>query len=233
MRGGTHIPLELLNESLAFPDPRAARPDGLVAIGGDLSVPRLLLAYRSGIFPWTADPLSWWSPDPRAVFELDRFRVSRSLGKVIRQKKFHITINRAFHRVIEGCAAAAPGRRSTWITPAFIQAYTALHEQGHAHSLECWLGDELAGGIYGVATGGFFAGESMFHRADDASKVALYHLIQHLRERGFVLFDIQMLTPITKRLGGSTIPRSEYLDRLAAALQLPCVFQPGGVAQSA
>jgi leucyl/phenylalanyl-tRNA---protein transferase len=216
--------IRVLDKNLRFPDPRLADRDGLLAVGGDLSVPRLLLAYRSGIFPWTVDPVTWWSPDPRAIFELDRFHVARSFARVLQKKTFQVTIDRAFRQVMAGCAAPAPGRRETWITPEFIDAYTRLHERGHAHSVECWQDKELAGGIYGVAIGGFFAGESMFHRASNASKVALYHLIQHLRARGFVLFDIQMLTPITRQLGGVTIPREDYLDRLAKAVQLPCTF---------
>jgi leucyl/phenylalanyl-tRNA--protein transferase len=150
--------------------------------------------------------------------------VSHSLAKVVRQGVFRVTVDRAFHRVMQGCAAPAPGRRSTWISPEFIAAYTQLHEEGHAHSLECWQGRRLAGGIYGVAVGGFFAGESMFHRVSNASKVALFHLIERLRRRGFVLFDIQMLTPITAQLGGVTIPRKEYLRRLARAVERPVSF---------
>ena len=218
------MPVRLTGTELRCPDPRRADPDGMVAVGGDLSVPRLLLAYRSGIFPWTVDPITWWSPDPRALFELDRFHVSRSLARVLRRKQFQVTADRAFRRVMEGCAAPAPGRRETWITREFIEAYTQLHRQGHAHSFECWDGTELAGGIYGVAIGGFFAGESMFHRVSDASKVALYHLVQHLRARGFGLFDIQMLTPITRRLGGIEILREEYLRRLAEAVRRTCKF---------
>jgi leucyl/phenylalanyl-tRNA--protein transferase len=218
-------PIPILGRSLRFPDPRLAARDGLVAVGGDLSVLRLLLAYRTGIFPWTADPITWWSPDPRAIFELERFHVPRSLARVLQKATFQITIDRAFRRVMEGCAAPAPGRRETWITPEFIEAYTRLHEHGHAHSLECWRQSELVGGIYGVAIGGFFAGDSMFHRASNASKVALVHLVQHLRARGFVLFDIQMLTPVTRQLGGTTIPREDYLARLAKAVQLPCTFR--------
>src|SRR5262249_26102015 len=152
-----------------------ANSEGLVAIGGDFSVPRLLFAYRSGIFSWTVDPVTWWSPDPRAIFEFGGFHVSRSLARGLRKKVFAITIDRAFRQVMEGCAAAGPGRRSTWITREFLHAYTELHQQGHAHSLECWLGTELVGGIYGVCIGGFFAGESMFHRVSNASKVALFH----------------------------------------------------------
>ena len=216
--------IKLLTGSLRFPDPRSADREGLVAGGGDLSVPRLLLAYRTGIFPWTVDPITWWSPDPRAIFEWDRFHVPRRLAQTLRQGVFQVTINRAFRQVMKGCAAPARGRRETWISPEFIEAYTRLHEQGHAHSLECWRGTELVGGIYGVAIGGFFAGESMFHRVTGASKVALCHLAQHLRSRGFVLFDIQMLTPVTRQLGGVEIPREEYLRRLAPAIARPCGF---------
>ncbi len=214
----------VLNQALRFPDPRLANPDGLVAVGGDLSVPRLLLAYRSGLFPWTVDPITWWSPDPRGVFELDAFHVSRSFERVLRTNPFRITLDRAFRDVMHACAAAGPGRRETWITPGFVDAYTRLHEEGHAHSLECWQGDQLAGGIYGVAIGGFFAGESMFYRADNGSKVALYHLMQHLRARNFELFDIQMLTPATERLGGTSIPREQYLARLREAIGRRCSF---------
>jgi leucyl/phenylalanyl-tRNA--protein transferase len=214
----------LLDRQLRFPDPRLADADGLVAIGGDLSVPRLLLAYRSGIFPWTIAPITWWSPNPRAIFELDQLHVSHSLAKVIRQGVFQHTRDRAFREVMAGCAAPAPGRRDTWITSEFIEAYTRLHEQGHAHSVECWQAGKLAGGIYGVSLGGFFAGESMFHRVTDASKVALHHLVQHLRERSFALFDIQMVTPATRQLGAVELPRSEYLKRLAAAVRMKCSF---------
>jgi leucyl/phenylalanyl-tRNA--protein transferase len=213
---------------LWFPDARqAARGggyDGLVAIGGDLSVPRLLLAYRSGIFPWTDNPVTWWSPDPRAIFELDHFRPPESLVRALRKEVFQITMNRAFRRVMEGCAASARGRESTWITPAFIDAYTQLHQEGHAHSVECWQENELVGGIYGVAIGGFFAGESMFHRESNASKIALCHLVRHLRDHQFRLFDIQTLTPITSQLGGVTIPREEFLRRLKAAVEFPVLL---------
>ena len=214
----------LLDHRLRLPSPRLADAEGLVAVGGDLTVPRLLLAYRSGIFPWTVDPITWWSPDPRAIFELDRFHVSRSLARVLRRGVFQFTVDRAFPRVMKGCAAPAPGRRSTWISPEFIAAYTQLHAQGHAHSLECWQAGRLVGGIYGVTVGGLFAGESMFHRVSNASKVAVFHLIEHLRRRGFVLFDIQMLTPVTAQLGGVTIPREEYLRRLARAVREPVCF---------
>jgi leucyl/phenylalanyl-tRNA--protein transferase len=216
--------LSFLDQRLRFPNPELADAEGLVAVGGDLSVPRLLLAYRSGIFPWTVNPITWWSPDPRAIFELEQFHVPRSLRRVLRRGVFRVTCDQAFRAVMEGCAAPAPGRRSTWIEPEFIEAYTRLHEEGHAHSFECWSGDRLVGGIYGVALGGFFAGESMFHRASNASKVALCHLVEHLRARHFALFDIQMLTPVTRHLGGVTIPRHDYLRRLAQAVALPRTF---------
>ena len=216
--------LAVLNRTLRFPDPRLSNAEGLVAIGGDLSVERLLLAYRSGIFPWTVSPISWWSPDPRAILEHEQLHVPDSLKKVLRKNIFRVTINQAFPQVIQNCAAHAADRPETWITPEFIRAYTRLHERGHAHSLECWQGDELAGGIYGVAIGGFFAGESMFHRVSNASKVALYHLVERLHQRGFRLLDIQMLTPVTKQMGGITIPRAEYLQRLEKAASLDCEF---------
>ncbi len=208
----------LLDARLQFPDPRLADGEGMVAFGGDLSVERLLLAYRSGIFPWTVDPITWWSPDPRGIFELDGFHVSRSLKRVLRKGEFVVTHNRAFRGVMEACAEPAPGRRETWISPEFVEAYCELHRRGHAQSMECWQKDKLVGGIYGVSIGRFFAGESMFHRVSDASKVALYYLIEQLRARGYLLFDIQMLTPITAQLGGIEIARTEYLRRLAAAV---------------
>ena len=214
----------VIGQPLAFPPAEMTDEEGLLAVGGDLSVPRLLLAYRSGIFPWTVDPITWWSPDPRGIIELDQFRVSRSLARVMRQEQFQVTVDRAFTQVMEGCAAPGPGRRSTWISGEFIAAYTALHRQGHAHSLECWQGRRLVGGIYGVAVGGLFAGESMFHRVSNASKVALAHLVEHLRRQRFSLLDIQMLTPITQQLGGISIPRGEYLRRLAAAVEKPVFF---------
>jgi len=214
----------VLDQRLRFPDPRLADDEGLVAVGGDFSTPRLLLAYRSGIFPWTINPISWWSPDPRAIFELDRFHVPRSLVKFIHKRPFEITRDRAFRQVMQACAEPAPGREQSWVTPEFIEAYTCLHKLGHAHSFECWRAGELVGGIYGVSIGGFFAGESMFHRAANASKVALVYLTEHLRSSGFALFDVQMITPATRQLGAVEISREEYLQRLASALRLNCPF---------
>jgi leucyl/phenylalanyl-tRNA--protein transferase len=211
-------------DNLAFPDHRAANREGLLALGGDLSVPRLLLAYKSGIFPWTDDPLTWWSPDPRAIFDIETFRPPHRLESKLRHHPFEITINRDFAGVIRGCADPTPGRESTWISPRFIEAYTELHCQGYAHSVEVWQGHQLAGGIYGVAIAGFFAGESMFHRATDASKIALCFLMDYLRSRRFALFDTQVLSPLTARLGAIEIRRRDYLGRLASALRQPVRF---------
>lgn len=195
---------------------------GLVAVGGDLAPDRLLLAYRSGLFPWTDDPVSWWSPHPRGIFELGQLHLSRSLRRTLRQNRFAVTRDRAFREVMLGCALAP--RPGGWITPAFLEAYTELHLLGHAHSVECWLDGQLVGGVYGVAIGGLFAGESMFHRASDASKVAVVHLHDHLVAQGFRLFDIQMVTDATAALGARAVPRAEYLARLADAVAAPCRF---------
>jgi leucyl/phenylalanyl-tRNA--protein transferase len=202
--------------------PEFADENGLVAFGGDLRPATLLRAYRSGAFPWFSDgdPILWWSPDPRAIFELDGFCLSRRLARTIRAGKFRVTINHAFTDVMRGCA----DRDHTWVTAEMIAAYTRLHELGHAHSIETWVGDELAGGVYGVALGGMFAGESMFHRVTDASKVALAYLFEYLQGHGFVLFDTQVVTEHTARLGAVEIPRDEYLSRLKAALEVPARF---------
>lgn len=212
--------MNLPPDTLWFPEANAGE---IVAVGGDLSVERLLLAYRSGIFPWSASPITWWSPDPRAIFELDQFHIPARLAKTLRTGRFTFTRDRAFREVITACAER-PRDESTWIEPEFIAAYTRLYEAGHAHSVECWQDGQLAGGIYGVSTGGLFAGESMFHCAPDAGKSALCHLAAHLKTRGHQLFDIQMLTPITKQFGATEISREEYLKRLAVALKVNCTF---------
>jgi leucyl/phenylalanyl-tRNA---protein transferase len=211
-------------DNLVFPNLQSANREGLLALGGDLSVPRLLLAYRSGIFPWTDEPLTWWSPDPRAIFDIDSFRPPKRLESKLRGHPFELTIDRDFHAVIHACAQPAEGRESTWISPRFIEAYLELHRQGHAHSVEVWQEGRLVGGIYGVAIEGFFAGESMFHRVTDASKIALCHLMEHLRARKFELFDTQVLSPLTARLGAIEIRRRDYLERLASALRNPTQF---------
>jgi leucyl/phenylalanyl-tRNA--protein transferase len=213
-----------LSEAIRFPDPAHADENGLVAIGGDLQPDRLTAAYRQGIFPWSVNPITWWSPDPRGVIELAQFHISKSLAKTLRRGVFTLTIDQAFREVVEACAAPSPKRRGGWITAEFVAAYTRLHELGHAHSVECWLDGKLAGGIYGVTVGGLFAGESMFHRADNASKAALVHLVEHLRVRGYTLFDIQMVTEATKPLGAKWISREDYLERVAKAVAQDCVF---------
>lgn len=206
-----------------FSDPESVDETGLVAVGGDLRPARLLEAYCLGIFPWYGEeyPVLWWSPDPRAIFELDGLHVSRRLRRTMRSGRFTVTINQAFVEVMRGCADREEG---TWITPDMFAAYRRLHKLGYAHSVETWHAGRLAGGIYGVAVGGLFAGESMFHRTTDASKVALAALVDRLRARGYRLFDIQQTTEHTRSLGAVEIPRKEYLIRLHAALKVRTTF---------
>ena len=206
-----------LTTRFVFPRPETADEDGFLAVGGDLKPGTLLLAYRNGIFPWTTRPITWWSPDPRAIIPIGGIHVSRSLAKLMRQGRFTVSFDRAFRAVMEGCAEPRPGRKETWITAAFISGYTRLHELGHAHSVEVWNGDTLAGGLYGVSIGGFFAGESMFSAEENASKVALVSIEQRLRDAGFALFDVQFVTPHLGTMGAVEIPRAEYLARLRAA----------------
>ncbi|MFN8545339.1 MAG: leucyl/phenylalanyl-tRNA--protein transferase [Candidatus Binatia bacterium] len=207
-----------------MPDPRGTPPHGLLAAGGDLAPGTLLAAYRAGVFPWP-DPtgrLFWWSPDPRAVLPLDGFHASRSLRRIRRQGRFRTTRDQACDAVIDGCAGGRDD--GTWITPAVRAGYLELHALGWVHSIEVWRGEQLAGGLYGVAIGGFFAAESMFHRERDASKVALAVLVEHLRARGFTLLDVQLPTPHLASLGVITIPRDEYLVRLDRALATPAAW---------
>ena len=211
-----------------FPPAEDADPEGLLGFGGQLSPEWLIDAYRHGIFPWPITdfdaPLAWWSPDPRAIIEFDRFHVSRRLRRTCRSAKFEVTRDAEFAAVIHGFAMA-PGRvNQTWLTPDMIDAYIRLHELGFAHSVEVWYQQELAGGVYGVAIGGLFAAESKFYRVRDASKVALVYLVEHLHVRGYQLLDIQQLTPHTARLGAVGIPRDDYLARLSAAIDLPVTF---------
>jgi len=203
--------------------PEFADDIGLVALGGDLRPDWLLEAYRHGIFPWynEGDPVCWWSPDPRAVFELDGLHVPRRLRRTIRSGRFTVTVDRDFAGVIRGCADREEG---TWIVPDMIDAYERLHRLGYAHSVEVWSGEVLAGGLYGVAIGGFFAGESMFTRLRDASKVALVFVAERLRERRFQLFDTQFVTEHTERMGAIEVPRDEYLARLGRALAVRTTF---------
>jgi leucyl/phenylalanyl-tRNA--protein transferase len=203
----------------------ASVPSGLVAVGGSLDPRTLLRAYRAGVFPWSSDPvITWWCPDPRAVFELDTFRAARSLRKAIRRHGWRFTVDRDFAGVMRACAEPTPDRPSTWISEEFVASYSELHRQGYAHSVEVWEEEDLVGGLYGVAIGGFFGGESMFHRRTDASKAAVAALVDHLRGRGFTLLDAQVPTPHLARLGAVEVPRSEYLRRLQRALELPVKF---------
>jgi leucyl/phenylalanyl-tRNA--protein transferase len=185
----------------------------------------LLYAYSQGVFPMAHEEgIFWYDPDPRAILPLDRFHVSRSLQRTINKETFEIRINRAFRQVMVGCAALGPGRESTWISPAFIEAYTQLHHMGFAHSVECWQGDRLVGGLYGVSLNSLFAGESMFSRQRDASKVALVHLVRRLRQRDFLLLDVQFQTSHLKQFGAVEIARRDYQRRLASALAQPNMF---------
>ena len=198
-------------------------PNGLLAAGADLSLPRLLEAYRSGIFPWFSgtEPILWWCPDPRMVLHCEELKVSRSLGKSIRNKGYEVRVDTAFSEVLKHCAEPRKGEPGTWLGPEMRRAYLHLHRAGYAHSFEAWRGDDLVGGLYGVAIGPMFYGESMFSRATDASKVALVNLARNLQERGFPMIDCQMRTPLLASLGAREIPRRVFLRRLAALVNYP------------
>ncbi|WP_303785015.1 leucyl/phenylalanyl-tRNA--protein transferase [Azovibrio restrictus] len=199
-------------------------PNGLLAAGADLSVPRLLAAYRQGIFPWFSpgDPILWWSPEPRMVLFPEEFRPSRSLARTLRRGIFEVRLDSAFHQVIAACAETPrPGQSGTWITREIRQAYGALHELGHAHSVETWLEGKLVGGLYGVALGRMFYGESMFAWHTDASKVAFAHLVRYLKQEGFGMIDCQMKTRHLASLGAREIPRREFAERLHELIALP------------
>jgi leucyl/phenylalanyl-tRNA--protein transferase len=210
---------------LDFPPVEQASPEGLLAVGGDLRPKRLLEAYRHGIFPWYEEdqPILWWSPDPRAVLFPDKLHIPRSLDKTIRRGHFTVTLDTCFRDVMIECAGPRPQypEGGTWITPAMIEAYTRLHDLGHAHSIETWQEGNLVGGLYGVAIGGAFFGESMFSRATDASKVALVSLVRQLRAWGFQIFDCQQASPHVMRLGAEEIPRRVFIEHLARAVELP------------
>ena len=211
------------------PVERALRdPNGLLAAGADLSPQRLLDAYARGIFPWFSedDPLLWWSPDPRMVLFVDELHLSRSLRRVIRSGRFRVTLDTAFRDVMEGCAEPRPDQDGTWITPEMLHAYMRLAALGHAHSVEAWEGDTLAGGLYGVAIGRMFFGESMFSRRSDASKVAFAHLVRQLQQWEMPLIDCQMATPHLASLGAREIPRAEFLGQVRRLVQLPAVPAP-------
>jgi len=214
----------LLSDALSFPDPRLAGKNGLLAIGGDLSSERLLLAYQNGIFPWYSDhePIIWWSPDPRLVLYPDELKISRSLKKTIRQKKFNITMDTAFDDVIKACAnARAWNRKETWITDDMVNAYCSLHKSGFAHSVEAWYRGQLAGGLYGVSLGSSFFGESMFTLVDNASKVAFAHLVEFLKSMSIDLIDCQVTTDHMMQFGAREIDRIRFLKELKQSLSSP------------
>lgn len=192
----------------------------------ELSPELLLSAYSQGVFPMGDEDgtIYWFDPDPRTILPLNKFHVPRSLARRLRQGGFEIRYSSAFRPVIEACAESTPERETTWITDSIIDVYCQLHEYGFAHSVETWIDGELAGGLYGVTLRGLFAGESMFSRATDASKIALVHLVQRLRDRGFVLLDTQFTTPHLARFGAIEIPQEEYKRRLSHALQRSCKF---------
>ncbi|MCL7462684.1 leucyl/phenylalanyl-tRNA--protein transferase [Pseudomonas sp. NW5] len=211
--------------SLEFPPlARALRePDGLLAAGGDLSPERLLAAYRHGCFPWfsAGQPILWWSPDPRMVLFPEELHVSHSLRKLLRQQRFEIRLDHDFAAVIKACAEPRAYAEGTWITPAMQAAYLELHRQGIAHSVEAWQDGELVGGLYGLALGRLFFGESMFSRRSNASKVAFVSLVERLRDAGFVLIDCQMHTEHLQRLGARPIPRPVFADYLQRYRDVP------------
>ncbi|HZH90370.1 MAG TPA: leucyl/phenylalanyl-tRNA--protein transferase [Pyrinomonadaceae bacterium] len=203
-----------------FPDPREAPFGDIVAVGGNLHPLNLRRAYARGIFPWPVEgwPLTWFSPQERSIIEFDNLKVPRSLSKIRRRAPYRFTIDAAFHEVILSCARVKRAdEQGTWITPDMFRAYCRLHELGHAHSVEAWEGDSLVGGLYGVDAGGAFAGESMFYLRPNASKLALLHLVDHLRQRGLDWLDIQVMTPHMRAFGAREITRGEFLEKLAAA----------------
>lgn len=210
-----------LDSEIRFPDPSEAEPGGLLAVGGDLSPERLLLAYENGIFPWYSegDPILWFSPDPRMVFLPGDFRFSKTLLKTVSSGKFSVRVDTDFAAVIENCARVGrKGQSGTWITEEMKAAYGKLHELGYAHSFETYLEGMLVGGLYGVSLGGAFFGESMFHLETDASKAALFHLARKCREFGFDFIDSQVPTDHMRTLGGREISRKEFLLALESSL---------------
>jgi leucyl/phenylalanyl-tRNA--protein transferase len=218
------LPVFRLDKRLLFPPPELAEPDGLLAVGGDLEPERLLLAYSMGIFPWYHEhsPILWHAPDPRAVLEPRALHVPRSLAKTMRKRPYELRLDTAFEEVMRACGETPrPGQHGTWITRAMLKAYATLHRQGVAHSAEAWQDERLVGGLYGVALGGCFFGESMFAHADDASKIAFVALVRQLERWGFTLIDCQQQTAHLERFGAVLWPRARFQEALAAALETP------------
>lgn len=219
----------LKRDTLTFPPLAKAmrEPNGLLAAGGDLSADRLIQAYRHGCFPWFSEgqPILWWSPDPRTVLFPEELHVSRSLGKLLRQQRYQVSFDRDFAAVIQACAAPRDYADGTWITDNMQNAYIELHARGHAHSVEVWDDGELVGGLYGLAMGQLFFGESMFSRADNASKFGFATLVKHLKAWGFALIDCQMPTDHLQSLGARSIPRQQFADYLHQHLDQPTTAQ--------
>ena len=215
-------------DELIFPHPSEANPDGILGIGGDLRPERLLLAYRFGIFPWygEGDPIIWWSPDPRLVLFPGRLKIAKSMRPYLNRPRFEWTVDRAFSEVIHRCGTSRrKGQDGTWILPEMVDAYLELHRMGYAHSVEVWLDGDLVGGLYGVSFDRVFCGESMFHRATNASKVCLVYLVERLRACGFSLLDTQFTTEHLEQFNIKEIPREEYLRRLSEATAIARLLQ--------
>jgi leucyl/phenylalanyl-tRNA--protein transferase len=211
----------VLNDKLVFPPVEMATPEGIIAIGGDLGTERLLLAYRSGIFPWynQDEPIVWWSPDPRFVLFPNKLRVTKSMQSVLNNGSFRFTINRAFCKVLQNCKTITrQGQEGTWITPAIEQAYTELHELGYAHSAEAWMNGELVGGLYGIRLGNVFFGESMFSKVSNASKFAFINYVHQLQKEKVTLIDCQVYTAHLESLGAKMIERNRFMALLAENL---------------
>jgi leucyl/phenylalanyl-tRNA--protein transferase len=218
------VPVYRLVEEPVFPPPWHAEPNGLLALGGDLTVDRLLAAYQRGIFPWYSqgEPVLWFSPDPRMVLVTHELRLPRGVRRTLRAAPYEVRFDTAFPRVVAACASVArPGQHGTWITPELQRAYHGLHEMGLAHSAEAWADGELVGGVYGVCLGGYFSAESMFRTRSGASLLSLVTLVRQLAEWGIALFDCQIYSRHTERLGARPWPRRQFLVELHRALQLP------------
>ena len=218
------MPVFKLTEKIVFPDPELADESGLLAVGGDLTHERLILAYANGIFPWYSkgEPILWWSPNPRMILLPQNIKISKSLDQTIRLNKYTTTFDNAFEEVIKSCKTAPrPGQTGTWITAEMQEAYIALHKLGFAHSVETWQNEELVGGLYGVSLGRAFFGESMFFKSRDASKVALVNLASFLQKHNFKFIDSQVETDHLKSMGAISISRPEFLELLKEAILLP------------
>ncbi|MBN1798552.1 MAG: leucyl/phenylalanyl-tRNA--protein transferase [Spirochaetales bacterium] len=215
------MPIFPVGKDIVFPPVQLATKEGIIAVGGDLSVPRLLSAYKQGIFPWYSppDPILWWSPDPRMIMFPHEARVSKSMEKIIKKNVFSFSCDQNFKEVMLGCRCPRKEGPETWISDEILEAYCRLHELGYAHSVEVWHKDELAGGLYGVSLGSIFIGESMFYKVSNASKAAFIIFARRLAELGFTLIDCQVYTPHLASLGAWTIPRHQYLKLLRQCLQ--------------